>query len=398
MKVRVVLLFIFCNTLLHGLAMTEIPQVAPAEQKSTWYYDLIGKAVAPFKSGYGYSDEQKTAARKQIAELEAKKAEATTIYQAALSVAFGETHKELITHDYKEQIADLDKQIHEQKIITGEAMSFKRKLILAGIGVAGVTVGGALVYQWFVKQPNTKNTLPKKSELPIVKKPSEKKSVPVKQVEQQKIEQKQKTPKQQEIPKQQERIEEPPKSEIPEQLIDKQEKVAEQASHTEEQREKQIEEEAKKELEQQGVQGQNMQPIIEEEEKVEQKKQNELEQPSVQKFIEQNRNNEAGWQKAKADSVLELEYVERIRPTGEKEWGKSSGTIIKYPPFKLPPEIELSVDKKDPAGKKLIQSLEERLRLIEAQRKRPGYKNDHAVAAQQKIEQAKAWLEELRHW
>ena len=100
-------------------------------QFMTGAQNLAGKAargaLAPFKRGYGYSEQQKNLARAVIDELEELKK----------------------LEENKAIIAELDNEIYQQKLITGQEMGVKQKLlmgaVIAAAGVAGVVLAGKLM-------------------------------------------------------------------------------------------------------------------------------------------------------------------------------------------------------------------------------------------------------------
>jgi len=99
------------------------------EEQASYMSQFIGGAkslgagiLAPFKAGYGYSEQEKNLARAVIAELEALKKSETD--QAV--------------------IQKLDDEIYQQQLISGDAMGTRQKLLIGAAMVAAGVAGYAL--------------------------------------------------------------------------------------------------------------------------------------------------------------------------------------------------------------------------------------------------------------
>src|SRR4030095_9351480 len=99
------------------------------EEQASYMSQFIGGAkslgagiLAPFRAGYGYSEQEKNLARAVIAELEELKKDETD--QAV--------------------IQKLDDEIYQQQLISGDAMSTRQKLLIGAAMVAAGVAGYAL--------------------------------------------------------------------------------------------------------------------------------------------------------------------------------------------------------------------------------------------------------------
>jgi len=99
------------------------------EEQASYMSQFIGGAkslgagiLAPFRAGYGYSEQEKNLARAVIAELEALKKDETD--QAV--------------------IQKLDDEIYQQQLISGDAMGTRQKLLIGAAMVAAGVAGYAL--------------------------------------------------------------------------------------------------------------------------------------------------------------------------------------------------------------------------------------------------------------
>jgi hypothetical protein len=107
--------------------------------------NLVARMTAPFKSGYGYTEDEKEIAREMIKEFEGPKETLTAQYNDKLKkLNKNILEKNILTERYNAIISQLNNEIHQQQLITGEAMSTQRKLFWAtvatGVAVAGATL------------------------------------------------------------------------------------------------------------------------------------------------------------------------------------------------------------------------------------------------------------------
>lgn len=110
--------------------------------------DLGSRAIAPFKSGYGYSKEQKEIAQNAIKGLIEQQAQLTNDYEKALKalqpskVIRPGSEYDVLNKRYEEIIAALNDEIYQQQVITGDLMSMERKFFWAAVAT-GAAVAGA---------------------------------------------------------------------------------------------------------------------------------------------------------------------------------------------------------------------------------------------------------------
>jgi hypothetical protein len=105
--------------------------------------DFGARIAAPFKSGYGYSEKEKTIARAIIAELQDQLKSIEEGYAIAKKQATTTDQKNQIMRDYDPIIQQIREEIRNQQVITGEVMSRNRKLFWASVGTAGALAAGA---------------------------------------------------------------------------------------------------------------------------------------------------------------------------------------------------------------------------------------------------------------
>jgi hypothetical protein len=129
-------------------------QISYLAQLTTAASSLGKQIVAPFKSGYGYTDQEKDVARAVIAELEKDQNNyIRNAHQALQNPQLSPANKDALLTEYTETIDAFNNAIHEQQLITGDAMSFNRKLFWAAVGFAGAIGGAYLGYQYFNQTP-----------------------------------------------------------------------------------------------------------------------------------------------------------------------------------------------------------------------------------------------------
>lgn len=112
-------------------------------------YSLGQSIIAPFKSGYGYTDEEKGKARLIIVDLQRQLQEIDPLYKKDKEKATDPTEQIAVEDKYKQIKELLENEIHQQKIITGEAMSRHRKLFWGAAAAGGVAASGALAQRYF---------------------------------------------------------------------------------------------------------------------------------------------------------------------------------------------------------------------------------------------------------
>ncbi len=141
------------------LVHTEVDKVEAADSEESYLNQLISGAqnlgasvIAPFKSGYGYSEEEQAIARSVLAELYAQLKEIEEGSIVAQQQAKSEEEKDKFVQEYNAIKQTIEEEIHNQQIITGEAMSNNRKLFWAAVGVAGTVVAGTAA-QYYLAQP-----------------------------------------------------------------------------------------------------------------------------------------------------------------------------------------------------------------------------------------------------
>lgn len=101
------------------------------------------------QSWYGYTEDEKELARKIIDGLEQQKVEITHKYVPFLKGLTGDK-RDTLKKRYRAVVVLLDAEIRQQKYITGEEMSLKKKLLW---GTAAATVAGVLAHKYSAGAP-----------------------------------------------------------------------------------------------------------------------------------------------------------------------------------------------------------------------------------------------------
>lgn len=111
-------------------------------------YNAAAKALAPLKAGYGYSDEEKNLAREIIIQLQYALAAEVEQFQAFLNNnQLSPQQKQEIIAVHNKTMHDLQAELYQQQLITGDAMSTNRKLFWGTVALAGALGAGYLAYQ-----------------------------------------------------------------------------------------------------------------------------------------------------------------------------------------------------------------------------------------------------------
>ena len=107
---------------------------------------LGSQIIAPFRSGYGYTQEEKEIALRVIKELVEQQKELIKNYEKEISKKNITFHRRHTLRNHYEEIMDLlDNEIYQQQLITGDAMSIKRKLFWAAVAAGAVVAGAKLL-------------------------------------------------------------------------------------------------------------------------------------------------------------------------------------------------------------------------------------------------------------
>jgi hypothetical protein len=110
--------------------------------------DFGARIMAPFRSGYGYTEQEKDIARAIIAELTKQLEELEGVYTTKIEAADAQ-NKIKLGNELNIIKQEFDNEIYQQQLITGDAMSTNRKLFWTAVGLAGTVAGGALAKQYF---------------------------------------------------------------------------------------------------------------------------------------------------------------------------------------------------------------------------------------------------------
>ncbi len=113
-------------------------------------YSLTSRALAPFKSGYGYTSEEQEKARAIIMQLEQQLATIFDTYGKAIEQAQTPQERVEFIRALEFMAQEIIEEINQQKVITGEVMSTKRKLFWGTVAVAGAVTAGLLGYRYFM--------------------------------------------------------------------------------------------------------------------------------------------------------------------------------------------------------------------------------------------------------
>jgi len=122
---------------------------------TTSIYNAGSRIIAPFKAGYGYSEEEKAIARAIITELETQLKMTIDRYKIAYAQATTPQERINLQQAFELTTRALHDEIYQQKIITGEAMSTQRKLFWGTVAVAGAVAAGYLGAQYFMPTQET---------------------------------------------------------------------------------------------------------------------------------------------------------------------------------------------------------------------------------------------------
>src|SRR5438477_7993840 len=105
---------------------------------SAGMYNLGVRALAPFRAGYGYTEEEKEIAQAVIVQLEKQLKIITQQYKSrAAQIAKNPQKAVKIRNIFELEAQHIYNALYEQKIITGEVMSTNRKLFWGAVATAG---------------------------------------------------------------------------------------------------------------------------------------------------------------------------------------------------------------------------------------------------------------------
>jgi len=177
------------NKLLAMATRRAVDTVEQAEVEESYASQLMSGArglgarvLAPFKSGYGYSEEEKAIARAIIAQLNRQLEAIAQEYANKTKGAATEQARTQAMNEWDTIQKEFAKAIYEQQLITGDVMSANRKLFWGAVGLAGAAIGGALAQQYLGAElpvaptsgsekpalPSLSESAPKQPELPSV--------------------------------------------------------------------------------------------------------------------------------------------------------------------------------------------------------------------------------------
>lgn len=161
---------------LAALIKESIENVEDAEaQAESYMKQLIGGAqnvgarlLAPFKSGYGYTQEEKGIAQAIIKELDKQLEILGKKYEEKIKSVKNDAEKLRLVTEYNEIKQSFIQELHEQQLITGQQMSANRKLFWGAVATAGMLVGSVLAKQYLGAEislpnemsPETPNEMP----------------------------------------------------------------------------------------------------------------------------------------------------------------------------------------------------------------------------------------------
>ena len=122
--------------------MTMVSSQGYFSRFSTQANDLLAKAIAPLQAGYGFTDQQKADAKKAIEKLEAERKQILV----ALS-----TSAQPFT--LQRRLKEINDELYQQKLITGQVWSRQRKIVLGLLASAGAVALGFGAYKYLLQQP-----------------------------------------------------------------------------------------------------------------------------------------------------------------------------------------------------------------------------------------------------
>lgn len=107
--------------------------------------ELGKKAISPFQAGYGYTDEEKVAAKHTIKELKKQKNEIISHYETVRHDVTDSVERHDLKKSYNQAVTMLDDQIYQQQLITGKKWSLQRKLLWTAMGAGTFALSIILV-------------------------------------------------------------------------------------------------------------------------------------------------------------------------------------------------------------------------------------------------------------
>jgi len=133
--------------LMNLLILVSFNQVVVCQEKPAgylnWLHTAAGSAIAPFQAGYWEPEAKKAAARAAIIELEKKRAE-------ILKTGMGNLVPEL-----QDKLREIEVELYQQKLITGEVWSRERKIGLSMVALGTIALLGFGIYKQLYKVPPT---------------------------------------------------------------------------------------------------------------------------------------------------------------------------------------------------------------------------------------------------
>jgi hypothetical protein len=161
------------NQYLEELTRKAVQKVENADAEQSYMNQFVAGAygvgqriVAPFKAGYGYTEQEKDVARAIIAELRKQLDIINREYATSMKTAISTEEKMGLMDDYNQIKQEFEDEIYQQQLITGDVMSTNRKLFWGAVGLAG-TVAGGLFAKHYLGAEIPEVQVPVKIEIPV---------------------------------------------------------------------------------------------------------------------------------------------------------------------------------------------------------------------------------------
>ncbi len=155
----------------------DVEKVESVEAQESYLNQFISGAkslgsniIAPFKSGYGYSEKEQAIARAIITELQAQLKEIEEGSILAQQQAKTQEEKKQLKHEYNNIKETIKEEIRNQQVITGEVMSRNRKLFWIAVGLAGAVAAGSTA-QYYLTKTDLPTPSPEVSQIQTAKEP-----------------------------------------------------------------------------------------------------------------------------------------------------------------------------------------------------------------------------------
>ncbi len=140
---------------LKNIITQAIENVEANDVQQSYVGALISGVLAPFKAGYGYSEQEKAIAGLMVKGLNDQLKQIAGEYDEKMSMSATPQEQASLVGEYDQIKKELEQEIYQQQLITGEAMSTSRKLFWATVAAGGTVAGIALASKYAPSFSNT---------------------------------------------------------------------------------------------------------------------------------------------------------------------------------------------------------------------------------------------------